>query len=72
MCTTTDSNTALNDIQWKSYNNPQLLASVQNQNITLICETVSTTILQVDIVVQGEYLSLLRRKIEYIDIPDTL
>ena len=62
LCTTTDSSTALSDIKWESYNNPLVLASVQNQDVTLICRTVSTTILQVDIVEQGEYLSLFRKK----------
>ena len=57
LCTTTDSNTALSDIKWGNSNNPLLLTSVQNQDRTLSCRTQSTDliILQVNIVVQGEF-----------------
>ena len=53
----TDSNTPLSDIQWESSDNPLVLASVENQATTLTCRTVSlsTNILQINLVVQGEY-----------------
>ena len=54
---TSDSNTALSDIRWGIMDNPLILGSLQNQDITLICRITSTStdILQVEVVVQGEY-----------------
>ena len=52
---TSDSNTALSDIRWGLRDNPLILDSLQNQVTTLTCRIASTSILQVDVVVQGEY-----------------
>ena len=54
---TSDSNTALSDIRWGLMDNPLILDSLQNQDTTLTCRiaSISTNILQVEVVVQGEY-----------------
>ena len=53
----TDSETALSDIKWGSLNNPLVLNSADNQDVTTVCNTVSSssTILSVNLVIQGEY-----------------
>ena len=51
---TSDSNTALSDIRWDIMDNPLILDSLQNQGISLTCRIASTSILQVEVVVQGE------------------
>ena len=53
-----DSNTALSDIRWGFMDNPLILDSLQNQETTLTCRrkaSTSKSILQVEVVVQGEY-----------------
>ena len=54
---TTSSNTALSDIKWGYFDNPLVFASLPNQYMAFNCRTSSTNILQVDIMVQGEYSS---------------
>ena len=57
LCISDSNNTALSDIRWNLMDNPIILDSLQNQDITLTCRitSTSTNILQVEVVVQGGY-----------------
>ena len=52
---TSDSNTALSDIKWSFMDNPLVLDSLQNQETLFSCRisSTATTILQVNLVIQG-------------------
>ena len=50
---TSNSNTALSSIRWGTFPNPLILQLVQIQESTITCRAGFSTILQVDLLVQG-------------------